>query len=132
MVKLTREQALALGGREITIDENNSITLPIGHRGACAVNSLNIVKNGKGDFYCLGYAAGSRNEYEPHAWIKIGEQYLECSPQEGCGHKYILVKELTLSQVMAVVKSHGFTGEFIPPLLDETGNFFFLMPEDHE
>ncbi|MGX9984693.1 hypothetical protein [Methylobacterium fujisawaense] len=130
-VKLSRQQALELG-RAIEIDAHKSAKLTIGARGACQVNSAMFVKNHPGSFYCIGFVAGSRKEYEPHAWARINGSYVECSPQEGVGHKYILAKELTFQQIIEAVRAVGIDDRvsFIPPLLDGSGKFFFSIPDD--
>lgn len=128
---LTREQALALG-QPVSIDLVKSAELSPGQRCSCQVNSGTVVRNNPGSLYCMGFVAGSREEYEPHAWVKLDGIYLECSPQDGIGHKYILVKELTYADILQAVRNAGFNDRqgFIPPLLDNSGNLTFLRPDD--
>lgn len=129
-IKLTREQALILG-KSISINSDESAKLPPGERGSCQINSAMFVRNHPGSFYCLGFVAGFQNEYEPHAWVKQNGNYLECSPQDGTGHKYILSKEMTYKDILQAVKDAGIDASkgFIPPLLDDSGNFMFMNPD---
>lgn len=130
-IKLTREQALALG-QPVSINVQESAKLPVGQRCACQVNSGMFVRKNPGSFYCMGFVAGSSGEYEPHAWVKSNDIYLECSPQNGVGHQYILVKELTYDGILQIVRNAGTDDRkgFIPPLLDASGGFVFLTSDD--
>ena len=130
-LKLTREQALQLG-RVVNINAEKSAELPVGHVGACQINSAMFVKSHSGSLYCIGFVAGSRGEYEPHAWVNMDGVYLECSPQDGSGHKYILVKELTFPDIIDAVRKAGIDDRisFIPPLLDASGEFVFSVPDE--
>lgn len=95
---------------------------PKGERGACWNNSLTIAYNNDDTQYCLGFAAGAKGHYEPHAWIKKGDEYYEVSPQETGGQTYVMCFEGSFSEFEALTKF--MTGESIvsAPMIDLDGS----------
>lgn len=75
MGAISEETALGFGNL-VDVESGYGI-FPPGEEGACYNNSLKISSIKRySALYCLGFAAGSKGDFSPHAWVsKDGKYY---------------------------------------------------------
>jgi hypothetical protein len=115
-------EVTALGfGKLVDVESGDGI-FPPGEEGACYDNSLNIsYKKRYNALYCLGFAAGGKGDFSPHAWVSRDGKYYEVSPQKTGGQKYVLCFEEKFEDIESLVKEVTNSDIWCAPMISLDG-----------